>query len=87
MKADFVNVQKYTLNYGHDGIHIEVIRTRFDYKEISNISFILLEINLFESKTETFNISSEDVTELFEKHYPELPKRIVNDFINGCLEI
>ena len=47
MKADFVNVQKYTLNYGHDGIHIEVIRTRFDYKEISNISFILLEINLF----------------------------------------
>lgn len=85
MKADFVSVKDYQLSYGHDGLHIKVIRTRFDYKDIKNVKFYVLEINLFEGKMETYSVTDSEVQELFEKYYPELPKRIVKEFMNGLI--
>lgn len=85
MKADFVSVKDYTLSYGHNGLHVKVIRTRFDYKDIANIKFYVIEINLFEGKMETYSVTETEVTELFEKYYPELPKRVVKEFLEGLI--
>ena len=83
MKADFVSVKDYTLSYGHNGLHIKVIRTRFDYKNTSNIRFVLFEINLIDGRSDAFKVTVEEVKELFKNYYPELPESSVNNFING----
>lgn len=85
MKADFVSVNDYQLSYGHNGLHVKVIRTRFDYKDISNISFVLFEINLIDGKSNTFKLNVEDVKIIFNDYYPELPESIINNFINGLI--
>lgn len=84
-KAEFVSVQDYTLEYGNNGKHVKIIRTRYDTKESSTIKFILLTINLITSKVKTKYVSVQDVKDLFEQYYPELPERFVCEFIEGIL--
>lgn len=84
-KAEFVSVKDYTLECGHNGKHVKIIRTRYDTKESSTIKFILLTIDLITSKVKTKYVSVQDVKDLFEQYYPELPERFVREFIEGVL--
>ena len=84
-QAEFVSVQEYRLEYGHNGKHVKIIRTRYDTKDSSTIKFILLTIDLIRSKIKTKYVSVHDVKDLFEQYYPELPERFVREFIEGIL--
>lgn len=85
--AEFVSVNDYTLEYGHDGKHIKVIRTRFDNKEdkSSVIKFYSMSIDLINSFINTSEITEQEVRDLFKLYYEELPQRFVDEFIQGLL--
>lgn len=85
--AEFVSVKDYTLEYGKNGNHIKVIRTRFDNKEDNNsvIKFYIMNINLVHSYINTNEITEQEVRDLFKLYYDELPQRFVDEFIQGLL--
>lgn len=81
---DFVSVKEYTLNYGHNGEHIKLIRTRFDINNKKIIKFYLIRLNLIElNNNSVTEISEKDVREVFYFYYPEIFDNIVNKFIEG----
>ena len=85
--AEFVSVNDYTLEYGHNGEHIKVIRTRFDNKEdkSSVIKFYLMSIDLVHSYIDTIEKTEQEVRDLFNLYYEDLPQRFVDEFIQGLL--
>ena len=85
--AEFVSVTDYTLEYGHNGKHIKVIRTRFDNKEdkSSVIKFYLMNIDLVHSCVSTSEITEQEVRDLYTLYYEDLPQRFVDEFIKGLI--
>ena len=85
--SEFVSVKDYTLDYGHNGKHIKVIRTRFDNKEdkSSVIKFYEMNIDLIHSYISTSEITEQEVRDLFTLYYEDLPKRFVDEFIQGLM--
>jgi RNA binding exosome subunit len=85
--SEFVSVKDYTLEYGHNGKHIKVIRTRFDNKEdkSSVIKFYLMNIDLIHSYISTSEITEQEVRDLFTFYCEDLPKRFVDEFIQGLM--
>lgn len=86
IKTDFVSVKDYILEYGHNGNHIRIIRTRCDLDENSTIQFFLLELNLIEPKIPIPRlILPDDVMRIFKKYNPDVSESQVNQFIRGEL--
>ena len=85
--AEFVSVTDYRLKYGHDGRHLKIIRTRFDNKEdkSSVIKFYLLSIDLVHSYISTSEITEQEVIDLFNLYYEDLPQRFVDEFLQGLI--
>lgn len=85
--AEFVSVKDYTLEYGHNGKHLKIIRTRFDNKEdkSSVIKFYLFSIDLVHSYISTSEITEQEVRDLFTHYYEDLPQRFVDEFIKGLI--
>lgn len=85
-KADFVSVKEYTLDYGHNGKHVKIIRTRYDKDYISTILFHLIELDLVNPRLIVPRlISEENVMKVFKQYYPEIFESIVHQFIRGEL--
>lgn len=40
LDSSFTSVKEYTLNYGHNGEHIKLIRTRFDINNKKNYQIL-----------------------------------------------
>lgn len=85
--SEFVSVKDYTLEYGHNGKHLKVIRTRFDNKEdkTSVTKFYLMSIDLVHSNINVPEITEQEVRDLFNLYYEDLPHRFVDEFIQGLI--
>ena len=85
-KADFVSVKEYTLEYGHNGKHVKIIRTRYDKDYTSTIQFFLIELDLVNPRLIVPRlILEENVMKIFKQYYPEIFESIVYQFIRGEL--
>ena len=86
MKADFVSVKEYTLEYGHNGNHVKIIRTRFDRDNESTIQFLLSTIDLTQPRIiEPRLILPEEVMKIFKSYNPDVSEAHVQQFIRGEL--
>lgn len=85
-QADFVSVKEYTLEYGHNGKHVKIIRTRYDKDDYKCIQFFLIELDLVNPRIIAPRlILEENVMEIFKRYYPEIFESIVYRFIRGEL--
>ena len=85
LDSSFTSVKEYILNYGHNGEHTKLIRTRFDINNKKIIKFHLMILNLIEPGSNLTEISESEVKVLFSIYYPELHGNIVSKFIEGLL--
>lgn len=84
-KVDFVSVKDYILEYGHNGKHVRIIRTRCDL-DGSTIQFFLLELDLTVPKIPIPRlILPEEVMKIFKKYNPDVSESHVQQFIRGEL--
>ena len=87
-KADFVNVQDYVLEYGHNGKHVRITRTRYDKGDYKSIQFFLIELDLANPRLITpVLISPDDVMRIFKKYNPDVIESHVEAFIEGLLQL
>lgn len=84
-KPTFVSVKDYVLNYGTNGEHIKLTRTRLDFYDETIINFFITRLNLYHGNSKIENITVNEVSELFKTYYSELPKSKVQEFIDGVL--
>ena len=85
-KADFVSVKEYTLEYGHNGKHVKIIRTRYDKDDYKIIQFFLIELDLTTPRIIAPRlILPNEVMKIFKQYYPEIFESIVYRFIRGEL--
>lgn len=85
-KASFCSVKDYTLEYGHNGKHVRIIRTRFDDSENSTIQFLLVTIDLNKPKINVPRlILPEEVLRIFKSYNPDVSESHVQQFIKGIL--
>ncbi len=85
-KADFVSVKDYVLEYGHNGKHARIIRTRYDEGSNKTIQFILIELDLANPRIiPTKLITPDDVMNIFKKYNPDALESHVQQFIRGEL--
>ena len=84
-KPTFVSVKDYILNYGHNGEHIKLTRSRLDFHDETIINFFITRLNLYHGNSKIENININEVFELFKIYYPELSKSKIQSFIDGEL--
>ena len=85
-QAEFVAVKDYILEYGHNGKHVRIIRTRCDIDGNSTIQFFLLELDLTKPNIQIPRlISPDDVMKIFKKYNSDAIESHVNQFIKGLL--
>ncbi len=85
LDSSFTSVKEYILNYGHNGEHTKLIRTRFDINNKKIIKFHLMILNLIDPGSSLTEISEREVRGLFNIYYPELHDNTIEKFIEGLL--
>ena len=86
MKSDFVAVKDYVLEYGHNGKHARIIRTRYDEGGNKTIQFFLIELDLANPRIIPPRlISPDEVMNIFKKYNPDALESHVQQFIRGEL--
>ena len=86
LKADFVSVKEYTLEYGHNGKHVKIIRTRYDKDYHKVIQFFLIELDLINPRIIAPRlILPNEVMRIFKSYNPECLESHVNQFIQGLI--
>lgn len=85
-KAEFVSVKDYTLEYGHNGKHTRIIRTRCDMDGITVIQFVLIELDLTKPNIPVPRlILPDEVMKIFKKYNSDVSESHVEQFIRGEL--
>lgn len=85
-KAEFVAVKDYIIEYGHNGKHVRIIRTRCDIDENTCIQFFLLELDITKPNIQIPRlILSDEVMKIFKKYNPNVSESYVEQFIRGLL--
>lgn len=81
-KADFVSVKDYVLEYGHNGKHARIIRTRYDECGNKTIQFFLIELDLANPRIIPPKLI---LPEEVKKYNPDVSESHVQQFIRGEL--
>ena len=85
-KADFVSVKDYVLEYGHNGKHVRIIRTRYDEGGNKTNQFFLIELDLANPRIIPPKlITPDDVMNIFKKYNLDALESHVQQFIRGEL--
>ena len=86
IQAEFVSAKDYVLEYGHNGKHVRIIRTRCDIDGNRTIQFFLIELDLTTPRIIAPRlILPEVVMKIFKKYNPDVSELHVQQFIKGEL--
>lgn len=86
LKANFVSVKEYTLEYGHNGKRVKIIRTRYDKDDYKCIQFFLIELDLTKPNIIAPRlITPDEVMKIFKSYNGEVIESHVNQFIQGLI--